>query len=133
MKGTAFVFTVKLLCYAAVLCVGATGCRTGNARSTPATVLVYGREISAENHKFRLPANTDLLTVVQHIREAGGFREGVYRVTVSRNVNGEDVTRIIDLADISLGEAELTTFAGGTSIYVVEAPYTGVPKQLKEK
>jgi len=110
------------------VCWFSSGCVSHHLGPGSASLIhVYGHELKGSDRGLHLSTNTDLLALVQRVREAGGFKEGLYRVTVS-TFEGSNVTRrIIDLREVSLIDAERTRFPNGTTIYVVEAPYTGLP------
>ena len=62
------------------------------------------------------------MRVIDEIRRADGFRNGIYMITVDTIQGDKKLSRRIDLRKMTFREAETTTFSGGTKIYVIEGP-----------
>jgi hypothetical protein len=84
-------------------------------------VLIAGTSLQVSG-PLKVPAGSDLLTVIQKIRTDSAFKKGLYKLTVDTFEGGSKVSRSIDLRPMTLREAEKTTFPGGTVIFVIEGP-----------
>ena len=115
----------------AIVAVLAAGCATEPKPATPllatrdeGEILIAGTSLHLTNGPLKVPGGSDLLTIIQHIRSAKGFKHGVNKITVDTLEHGEKVSCVIDLRRMTVKEANNTTFLAGTVIFVVETwPY----------
>ena len=119
---------MNVLTYA-ILVTMAVGCATQQPKLAPSSgvafddrdVLIVGTSLQV-NSPLKVPAGSNVLTVIQKIRTDSARKKGLYKFTVDTFEGGSKVSRSIDLRRMTLREAENTTFPGGTVIFVIEGP-----------
>jgi hypothetical protein len=93
-------------------------------------VVIWGHNLRTTNGLVRLPANSTLLDVVQAVEKFGGFELGMNALSVAVRSGSTKEAYRIDLRKVTLEKAKGWSFAGGTSIFVIDAPPTRkVPKK----
>ncbi len=88
-----------------------------------ADILVTGIPRKAGGDPLRLPAESSVLRVLEEVRRMGGFKSGIYMITVDTVQGDRRLSRRMDLRKMTLQAAEKTTFPAGTSIFVIEPPF----------
>ena len=65
-------------------------------------ILIAGTSLRVGAEPLRLPGGSNLLTVIDEIRRAGGFRSGIFMITVDTVEDGKKVSRRMDLRRMTL-------------------------------